>query len=474
MDILKEFAEKYEKINIHDFFQSEYAYICLHNSQIALEDECWEGLRNYWTKIIDKFVITHPKKKVTKKMFKIDWEELYNTCIIDKNKKRLRSSVVQEYTSMINSIANENSFLSDSEPSLCNIVYTSKIKSVREGMEYEPELSKQDLLYYKILDFVSKSKENGTRRALGDSYNFFETNYKMDFQKSKMIGGLVKDLFEEKHVSHDFSLKKILKEKKNEIRNTSDVDDIKKTLTKSVIKALKVYQHLFEEDIYENLNEDEYTYLLVRPLIKIVLKDIPFISIKCGEPNLRCASKRQNKKLFDDERRSPGPKIDMVFKHKVYKQEIAILEISGPNNKISNRHFLEDRNKIAKNLKHILTTITDSIPPSSAAAIKRLKVYGFHLYENTFYVYSLSTTYTDIYIFSLESKFQIPMAASTLKQNSPNFFSKLWAIKDLFLKMNDSLKEVHEKSLEYSTISSDSNSDSSFPPSPKKQCRVSK
>jgi hypothetical protein len=56
------------------------------------------------------------------------------------------------------------------------------------------------LLYYNILDFVSKIKENGTRRALGDKYDFFEKNYKMDFHKNKLIGNLIKDLFEEKHV----------------------------------------------------------------------------------------------------------------------------------------------------------------------------------------------------------------------------------------------------------------------------------
>lgn len=77
-------------------------------------------------------------------------------------------------------------------------------------------------------------------------------------------------------------------------------------------------------------------------------------------------------------------------------------------------------------------------------------------------------------MFSLEYKFQIPMTASILEQNSPNFFSKLWMINDLFLKMNNSLKEVYERSLEYSTISSDSDSESSSNPSPKKKQRAKK
>lgn len=66
MDILKEFAKKHEKLNIHDFFQHEYKDVCLHNTQVELEDECWEGLRNYWTMIVDEFVVTHPMNKVSK------------------------------------------------------------------------------------------------------------------------------------------------------------------------------------------------------------------------------------------------------------------------------------------------------------------------------------------------------------------------------------------------------------------------
>jgi hypothetical protein len=66
MDILKEFAKKHEKVNIHDFFRREYEDIHLHNTQINLQDESWEGLRNYWTMIVDEFVITYPIKKVSK------------------------------------------------------------------------------------------------------------------------------------------------------------------------------------------------------------------------------------------------------------------------------------------------------------------------------------------------------------------------------------------------------------------------
>lgn len=99
-----------------------------------------------------------------------------------------------------------------------------------------------------------------------------------------------------------------------------------------------------------------------------------------GKPYLRCVAKWQNKKIYDEERRSVGPKIDIIFFHKLYEQELALLELSGPLHKTNHTHFFEDRHQTAKNLKRILKSIIDSKSPSSAAAIKKLKVYGFHLY----------------------------------------------------------------------------------------------
>ena len=66
MDILKEFAEKHDKVNICDFFHDEYDDIHLHNTQIEPQDERWEGLRSYWTTIVDEFAEVHSKKKVSK------------------------------------------------------------------------------------------------------------------------------------------------------------------------------------------------------------------------------------------------------------------------------------------------------------------------------------------------------------------------------------------------------------------------
>lgn len=161
----------------------------------------------------------------------------------------------------------------------------------------------------------------------------------------------------------------------------------------------------------------------------------------------------------------------MIFFHKHYHQEISLLEVSGPLEKINHAHYLEDRHKIAKNLKHILKSIIDSMPPSSAAAVKKLKIYGFHLYDDMFYIYSLSTPNLTNYIFCMEAAFKVPLTIATLRQNGPRFLAKLYTINDLIMDMDANLKEVYEESLQQSIISSDSEIESDLSPdcSPQKK-----
>lgn len=58
-----------------------------------------------------------------------------------------------------------------------------------------------------------------------------------------------------------------------------------------------------------------------------------------------------NRYLDDDKRSFTGPKVDLIIKDKKYDLEIMIVEVSGPPRKVNRTHFLEDRNKTAKNLK---------------------------------------------------------------------------------------------------------------------------
>jgi hypothetical protein len=61
-----------------------------------------------------------------------------------------------------------------------------------------------------------------------------------------------------------------------------------------------------------------------------------------GETHLRCAAKIYNNHTDDEDRRKPGPKIDIIFNHTILKQETSILKISGPHSKMNHVHFLEE------------------------------------------------------------------------------------------------------------------------------------
>jgi hypothetical protein len=72
---------------------------------------------------------------------------------------------------------------------------------------------------------------------------------------------------------------------------------------------------------------------------------------------LKIAAQDNNNKLYEEDYRSKGPKIDLIIRNIQLKIDISVLEISGVNTKANQVHFLEDRLKIAKNLKIILSNI---------------------------------------------------------------------------------------------------------------------
>lgn len=61
--------------------------------------------------------------------------------------------------------------------------------------------------------------------------------------------------------------------------------------------------------------------------------------------------------------------------------EVAIIEISGPNNKVGTAYFLEDKKKTTKNLKHMYKAILSMHDKPSLESKLSLKVYGFHIYR---------------------------------------------------------------------------------------------
>ncbi|KAL9555585.1 hypothetical protein MBANPS3_002306 [Mucor bainieri] len=437
MELLADFSHKEGRLNIREFFLRCSSDIDLHHTQITLDSDSWQSLKDYWIKTIDRFKATNPSIKMVNNAYKVDWEELYNTRMIKMSRKRIRATVAETFRDATNdSLEESSSSLFSGEPTISNITIRSEIKDAKAKLKHEPTLSKKDLLYYDIIDFVSKNKNNATMLALGEHYNRFKDERRRKLKRNKVIAMITNKIFD-KHPN--LPLKQILKKAKQDLRQNVHAED--RILTKRVIKALKVYQHLFEEETRQ-FSEDEYLYLLIRPLLKIALKDNDNISLVCGETSLRCSAKRLNKKRHDEERRGSGPSIDIIFKDVENKQELGIMELSGPINKTHHTHFLEDRNKIAINLKYMLKTLIKSVPPCSLPYIQSLKLYSYQVHDGTFYIYSIHTYDQDHYIFNLEYEFAVPLTQNALEPNCSTFFSKLWILTDLFTEVNENIKQL--------------------------------
>lgn len=115
----------------------------------------------------------------------------------------------------------------------------------------------------------------------------------------------------------------------------------------------------------------------------VIIIAVPFLTYHLfyvfysGEPHVRCAAANTN----GDERTQSGSKIDIILLHKIYHFAISICEGSGPYFESNRNHFLGDRNKLAKNMRHILNNIEDASPTPNATSFKKIKIYGLQVYR---------------------------------------------------------------------------------------------
>ncbi|ORY92245.1 hypothetical protein BCR43DRAFT_498041 [Syncephalastrum racemosum] len=73
-----------------------------------------------------------------------------------------------------------------------------------------------------------------------------------------------------------------------------------------------------------------------------------------GEVSLVASKDMDDRELQDSERRSNGSSIDAIITHLTTQTEVCIIEVSGPPTKNDHTHFVQDRKKIARNLKKCL------------------------------------------------------------------------------------------------------------------------
>lgn len=99
------------------------------------------------------------------------------------------------------------------------------------------------------------------------------------------------------------------------------------------------------------------------------------------ESCLRCKKAEQNALLIEnDEKAATTTKIDGILINEDFNLEVALIEVSGPNNKVNATHFYEDRKKLAKNLKCMYKAIMLYKEQVSVVSKRDFKVYAFHFY----------------------------------------------------------------------------------------------
>ncbi|CAO3640463.1 unnamed protein product [Cunninghamella echinulata] len=266
-------------------------------------------------------------------------------------------------------------------------------------------------------------------------------------------------------------MKSILKQSKISIRQNHHDDD--RSTKKIIIKICKIYLSLENEKYYlyeKNVNENTYTMIFLRPIIILLFKPLNNIfKFLWGEVSLQCKNESDNKILAANDRSASSSKIDGIIIDNVYNMEVGIIEVSGPNYKVNKVHYLEDKNKLAKNLRLIYKSIEVLKSTTSMVMMKDLKVYGIHVYSNTLHAYSCHRVYSGQFVFNCELSMDIPYKKSFI-HGLPKFLSRLWIIKELFYNLHLSLTHImNDQTSSESNCSSDSDESIAYIPSPKKQ-----
>ncbi|CEP15853.1 hypothetical protein [Parasitella parasitica] len=408
MDILRDYVteKQKKKLVISTFFKKERSKIETYHNNLNVENKALD-LKIYWSNQIEEFAKEYPDIQVVKDYYLIDFVEF----------EIARKSHLLVNQVKINALNRSMGIIDDALEQeegkilpLSSTTVFNKLENKRIKLTHQEDIQKQENFDY------------------GQEYT--EGNEGLNTQK----------------------LKKILKDAKVLARegNTG-----KRKVTKKIIKICKIYRDMLETDnenkFSGHMNEVEYTHQFLFPLIKEVLYDC-LIKFKLGEPHLQCAAANTN----DDERTQSGPKIDIILLHQVYQFAISICEISGPNHKANKNHFLGDRNKLAKNMRHILNHIEDASPTPNATSFKKVKIYGLQVYLNVIYLYSLTRASEGYSVFLLEKTLTIPTSLSLLQMQLPAFLGWLWNLNFIYNQMITDINSFIETSNDEDVLQIDS------------------
>ncbi|KAL9543474.1 hypothetical protein MBANPS3_008105 [Mucor bainieri] len=336
-------------------------------------------------------------------------------------------------------------------PAFDLLTIKNEIKMWRHTSHRIEQLSKQDLLFYGIVDLTNKSAKSAIKGILKDNYSTFKNHM---------------------NKYHVFPV-------------TQDCSINLTKLTELMEDQFKDETNIFTDS---TVNERHYIACFIYPLMQIIVYDISrqTLSQRWGEAKLLCGKEEVNRALDVEERRCSGSNIDAIFGlKKLNDMEFCLLEVTGGTVGNHHEHYLEDKNKLGKNLKVMLKSIL-SLRTDVNAFASSIKLYGLQFYlqrgyqstknhnlDNEIYVYSMHCPINNMYMFQEEKTVKIPTLRALLKLQIKPFMKEIVAIKGLLLSSHMSIVSFIEAEAEEERNHDEDTSNASSPyVSPQKKAKV--
>ncbi|CAG8720464.1 13083_t:CDS:2, partial [Acaulospora morrowiae] len=175
--------------------------------------------------------------------------------------------------------------------------------------------------------------------------------------------------------------------------------------------AIFFVNHMIEliEDLnvlLEDMSEGTFIAMVLAPILnRLFIKNKKVWYAKYGETCLRANAEEQNSQKTDDERRSPGEKIDTIITLRNEDEEFSVTEVSGPPSKKDWTHFIGDRLKIIKMSKTLMNRFARLRPNSD---IRTVSLYGMQIYLYQVILYEFRLKFSEIYTVKELLRFSIP------------------------------------------------------------------
>ncbi|ORX44290.1 hypothetical protein DM01DRAFT_1411378 [Hesseltinella vesiculosa] len=383
----------------------------------------------------------------------IDWAALADEINEHYRKSLVKKAIDQTANQMLDeAIQKLKDVIEDKEknPFLVDKAQVPNYLMIRENIrKFKLKASKEesmDLVTHGILDFanVKASKETGTVQCLGDDL--------------KLVLSRVKELtaMDESATYLEATPNQAKAFITKTVRGKSSVSEIKraidesKTLTEkgswehTVLKLATAYTkqlHGVSNDLERKQTEYNYIMSFLYPLLRRLLRGCPQLETMWGEASLAASQEMNNRKLDDHDRRSNGANIDMIVTHEPSSLEIAILEVSGSPAVPNYKHFLDDRQKLAINLKKMYKKILATYSNANPATLSRLSPIGIQVYQHKLYVYQMAMPSFGLFAFKTIATTNMPTKPARAANDLAHLVGTLWKLAVLLTALDGRLME---------------------------------